>query len=145
MRLRVECTLFVITKLGANPRRIGDRLVWVVRSNDLTHWATRAPSIIGILSLIKAGIILLKQTICFCVLHQVWSNTNCWVNVRIMVFSTIFNNISVISWRSVLLVEETWVPGENYRHWQTLSHNVWSTIRGFRTHNVSGYMHWLHR
>jgi len=24
-----------------NPRRIGDRLVWVVRSNDLTHWATR--------------------------------------------------------------------------------------------------------
>ena len=23
-----------------NPRRIGDRLVWAVRSNDLTHWAT---------------------------------------------------------------------------------------------------------
>jgi hypothetical protein len=29
-----------------------------------------------------------------------------------MVFNTTFNNISVISWRSVLLVEET---GENYR------------------------------
>jgi hypothetical protein len=26
-----------------------------------------------------------------------------------------FNNISVISWQSVLLVEETGVPGENYR------------------------------
>jgi len=26
-----------------------------------------------------------------------------------------FNNISAISWRSVLLVEETEVPGENYR------------------------------
>ena len=25
------------TKPGSNPRRIGDRLVWVVRSNDLTH------------------------------------------------------------------------------------------------------------
>jgi hypothetical protein len=25
-----------------------------------------------------------------------------------------FNNISVISWRSVLLVEETGVPGENH-------------------------------
>ena len=25
--------------LGANPRRIGDRLVWAVRSNDLTHWS----------------------------------------------------------------------------------------------------------
>jgi len=32
-----------------------------------------------------------------------------------MVFSAIFNNISAISWRSVLLVEETGVPGENHR------------------------------
>jgi hypothetical protein len=44
-----------------------------------------------------------------------------------MVFNATFNNISVISWRSVLLVEETGVPGENHRplasHWQTLSHN----------------------
>jgi len=44
------------------------------------------------------------------------------------VFNVTFNNISVISWRSVLFVEETGVPGENHRlmasHWQTLSHNV---------------------
>jgi hypothetical protein len=39
-----------------------------------------------------------------------------------MVFNATFNNISVISWRSVLLVEETRVPGENHR--QTLPHNV---------------------
>ena len=32
-----------------------------------------------------------------------------------MVFNTTFNNISVISWRSDLLVEETRVPGENHR------------------------------
>ena len=32
----------------------------------------------------------------------------------VMVFNTIFNNISVISWQSVLLVEETGVPGENH-------------------------------
>jgi hypothetical protein len=31
---------------------------------------------------------------------------------RVMVFNTTFNNISVISWQSVLLVEETTVPGE---------------------------------
>ena len=31
-----------------------------------------------------------------------------------MVFNATFNNISVISWRSVLLVEETGVPGENH-------------------------------
>jgi hypothetical protein len=32
-----------------------------------------------------------------------------------MLFNTTFNNISVISRRSVLLVEETGVPGENHR------------------------------
>ena len=30
------------------------------------------------------------------------------------VFDATFNNISVMSWRSVLLVEETGVPGENH-------------------------------
>jgi hypothetical protein len=34
--------------------------------------------------------------------------------VRVMVFNAIFNNISVISWQTVLLVEETGVPGENH-------------------------------
>jgi hypothetical protein len=32
----------------------------------------------------------------------------------IMVFNAAFNNISVISWWSVILVEETGVPGENH-------------------------------
>jgi len=40
-----------------------------------------------------------------------------------MVFDATFNNISVISWQSVLLMEETGGPGENHRpvasHWQT--------------------------
>jgi len=35
--------------------------------------------------------------------------------IRVMVFNATFNNISVISWRSVLLVEETGVPGENHQ------------------------------
>jgi len=41
--------------------------------------------------------------------------------VWFMVFYATFNNISVISWQSVLLVEETGVPRENHRpvasHW----------------------------
>jgi hypothetical protein len=45
-----------------------------------------------------------------------------------MAFNATFNNISVISWQSVLLVEETGVPGENHQpvasHLQTLSHNA---------------------
>ena len=48
-----------------------------------------------------------------------------------MVFNPTFNDISVISWQSVLLVEETRAPAENHRpvtsHWQTLSHNVVSS------------------
>ena len=32
----------------------------------------------------------------------------------VIVFNMTFNNISVISWWSVLLVEETVVPGENH-------------------------------
>jgi len=32
-----------------------------------------------------------------------------------MVFNTTLNNITVISWQSVLLVEETGVPGEAHR------------------------------
>jgi len=32
-----------------------------------------------------------------------------------MVFNATFNNISVISWQSALLMEETRVPTENHR------------------------------
>ena len=35
--------------------------------------------------------------------------------VGVLVFNTTFNDISVISWLSVLLVEETGVPGGNHR------------------------------
>jgi hypothetical protein len=35
------------------------------------------------------------------------------VRIRVMVLNATFNNISVISWRSVLLVAETGVSGEN--------------------------------
>ena len=46
----------------------------------------------------------------------------------VIVFKATFNNISVLFWWSVSLVEETGVPGENHwpvaSHWQTLSYNV---------------------
>jgi hypothetical protein len=57
------------------------------------------------------------------------------LRVMVLMFNATFNNISVISWRSILLVEEIRVPGENHRpaasHLQTLSHNVVSSTHGF--------------
>jgi hypothetical protein len=65
-----------------------------------------------------------------------------------MVFNATFNNISVISWWSVLLMEETGVPRENHRpaasHRQPLSHNVLSSkprLSGIRTHSATGDRH----
>jgi hypothetical protein len=47
------------------------------------------------------------------------------ISVRFMVLNATFNNSSAISWWSVLFMEDTGVPEENYRpaasHWQTLS------------------------
>ena len=37
------------------------------------------------------------------------------MRVMAYVFNAIFNNIAVISWQSVLLVEEAGVPGRNHR------------------------------
>jgi hypothetical protein len=51
-----------------------------------------------------------------------------WLVGWFMVFNATFNNILVISRRSVLLVEETGVSWENHRpvasHWQTSSHII---------------------
>ena len=38
-----------------------------------------------------------------------------YTKVRVMVFNATFNHISVLSWQSILLVEETGGPGENHR------------------------------
>jgi hypothetical protein len=65
-----------------------------------------------------------------------------------MVFNATFNNISAISGRSVLLVEETRVPGETTHLSQVTDkldriklHQVHLAMSGLRTHNFSGDMH----
>ena len=68
-------------------------------------------------------------------LHVPRCNQSPRKGVRVLVFNSTFNNISVISWRWVLLVEETRVLRVNHRpvssHWQTLSHNVHLAWVGF--------------
>ena len=57
-----------------------------------------------------------------------------------MIFNATFNNIPVISWRSVLFGEGNGVPGENHQpvssHCQTLPHEVVSSTHRLRTYNV---------
>jgi hypothetical protein len=58
------------------------------------------------------------QLFIFLILHKykIWDGIKAFLftRVRVMVVNTTFNNISFISWWSVLLVEGTRVPGENH-------------------------------
>ena len=59
-----------------------------------------------------------------------------------MMFESTFNNIS---WRAVLLVEETRVPRENHRLYQMMLYRVHLTMNWIPTNKVSGDKLRLHR
>jgi hypothetical protein len=63
-----------------------------------------------------------------------------------MVLNVSFSNISVISWRSDILVEETVEPGVNHRptanHWQILSDKLASSTLRHARYSKSQFKWW---
>jgi hypothetical protein len=116
-------------KFGSDLRQVGGFLRWLLPPPIKLTTMTLNTNYIGVTISWNAHIAMIKYQCHLC--------TRCWFG-WFMVLNATFNNISVISWRPVLLVVETWVTGENLRpasgHWQTLSQCCIEYVHSMRAH-----------
>jgi hypothetical protein len=93
----------------------------VVNGTDMTNKRSWIFSIVANMWELSVVRIETEQIVSYYMYHPnaiykiIHSQARIWI--LILVFNTTFSNISGISWRPVLVVEEAGVPGENHRPW----------------------------